>query len=93
MSDSFVTPWTIVCQASLSVGFPWTVFRQEYGNVLPFPSPEDLPNPGIEPASPTFAGGFFTTEPPGQPKSSTENPEELGRAGLYYTAQIQAMMC
>jgi len=39
--------------------------RQEYWNGLPFPTPGDLPNPGIEPASPEVAGKFFTTEPPG----------------------------
>ena len=43
-------------QASLSLGFSW----QEYWNVLPFPPPEDSPNPGIEPASPALTGGFFT---------------------------------
>jgi len=47
--------------APLSMGFP----RQEGWNGLPFPSPGDLPNPGIEPASPALAGGFFTTESPG----------------------------
>ena len=41
----------------LSMGFP----MQEYWSGLPFPSPEDLPDPGIKPASPTLAGGFFTT--------------------------------
>ena len=46
----FVTPWTIAHQAPLSMGFS----RQEHGNGLPFPSPEDLPNPGIEPASPAW---------------------------------------
>jgi len=35
-------------------------------NGLPFPTPGDLPDPGIEPAFPAFAGGFFTTEPPGK---------------------------
>ena len=43
--------------------------RQEYWRELPFPSPEDLPDPGIEtasPVSPVLAGGFFTTEPPGK---------------------------
>ena len=55
-------PWTAVCQAPQSMGF----FRQEYWSGLPFPSPGDLPNPGIEPASPALAGGFFTTEPPGK---------------------------
>ena len=59
----FATPWTVACQASLSMGFS----RQEYWSGLPFPPPEDLPNPGIEPASPkslaspALAGGFFTT--------------------------------
>ena len=40
----FVTPWTITCQAPLSMGFP----RQEFWSGLPFPSPGDLPHPGIE---------------------------------------------
>ena len=39
------------------------------GSELPFPSPEDLPDTGINPASPAFAGGFFTTESPGKPKA------------------------
>ena len=43
-----MTLWTVAHQAPLSVGFP----RQEYWNVLPFPSSGDLPNPGTEPASP-----------------------------------------
>ena len=41
--------------------------RQEYRSGLPFPSPGDLPDPGIEHASPALAGIFFTTEPPGKP--------------------------
>ena len=41
--------------------------RQEYWSGLPFPVPGDLPNPGMESASPALAGGFFTTEPPGKP--------------------------
>ena len=53
----------LACQASLSMGFP----RQEYWSGLPFPSPGDRPDPGIEPASPPLAGRFFTTEPPGKP--------------------------
>ena len=39
-------------------------FRQEYWSGLPFPSPEDPPHPGTEPASPALAGRFFTIEPP-----------------------------
>ena len=41
--------------------------RQEYWSGLPFPSPGDLPDPGIEPESPTLEGRFFTTKPPGKP--------------------------
>ena len=65
MSDSLVTPWTIAHQFPLSMGF----FRQEYWSGLPFPSPGDLPDPGIKPASlvsPALAGGFFTSESPGK---------------------------
>ena len=61
MSDFFVTPWTVARQASLSMGFT----RQEYWSGLPFPSPEDLRDPGIKPMSPALAGRFFITEPPG----------------------------
>ena len=64
----FVTPWTAAYQAPLSMGFP----RQEYWNRLPFPSPEDLPDPGIKPThfvSPALAGRFFPMEPPGEPNS------------------------
>ena len=63
VSNSFATPWTMARQAALSMGFP----RQEYWRGLPFPSPEDLPNPGIEPASPAWQADSFTTESPGEP--------------------------
>ena len=56
----FVTLWAVACQAPLSMGFS----RQKYWSELPLPSPGDLPNSGIEPASlmsPVLAGGFFTT--------------------------------
>ena len=62
----FVIPWTVACQVPLSLEF----FRQECWNRLPFPTPEDLPDPGIEPASlesPALAGGFFITLSPGKP--------------------------
>ena len=61
-----MTPWTVASQALLSMGFP----RQEYWSWLPFPSPEDLPDPRIKPVSPALAGGLFTNEPPGKPRSS-----------------------
>ena len=62
----FWTPRTVVHQALLSVGFP----RQEYWSGLPFPTPGDLPNTGIEPTSLAFlalAGRLFSTMPPGKP--------------------------
>ena len=51
-------PWTVACQTPLSMGF----FRQEYWSGLPFPSPEDLPNPGIKPRSPTLQADDLPTE-------------------------------
>ena len=65
VSDSFVTPRTVAPQAPLFMGYP----RQEYSSRLPFLPPRDLPDPGVEPASPvspSLAGGFFTAEPPGK---------------------------
>ena len=47
---TLATPWTVACQAPLSMGFS----RQEYWTGLPFPSPGDLPDPGIEPGSPAL---------------------------------------
>ena len=65
MSNS-ATPWTVARQAPPSMVFS----RQEYWSGLPFPSPGDLPSPGIQPTSllsPALASGFFTTKPPGKP--------------------------
>ena len=59
----FVTPWTVAHQAPTSMGFS----RQEYWSGLPFPSPGDLPDPGIEPRSPAFQADALTSEPPGKP--------------------------
>jgi len=42
--------------------------RQQYWSGLPFPSPGDLPNPGIKPRSPAFQADSLTSEPPGKPK-------------------------
>ena len=55
MSD-FATPWTVVRQAPLSMGLSW----QEYWSGVPFPTPGDLPDSGIKPASPLSAGRVFT---------------------------------
>ena len=57
----FVAPWVVARQAPLSMGLP----RQEYWSGLPWPSPGDLPNPGIEPGSPT---GQVDSLPPGKPR-------------------------
>ena len=59
----FATIRAIAYQAPLSAGFT----RQEYWSGLPFPSPGDVPDPGIEPVSPGLAGRFFTIEPSGKP--------------------------
>ena len=59
----FTMRWTLAHQVPLAMGFP----RQENWSGLPFPSPRDLPDPGVKPTSPPLAGGFFVTEPPGKP--------------------------
>ena len=55
---TLVTPWTVTCQAPLSLGFS----RQEYWGGLPVPSPGDLPNPGIKPRSPALQADSLPTE-------------------------------
>ena len=75
----FATPWTVAYQAPPSMGFS----RQECWSGLPFPSPGDLPYPGIEPefpAAPALAGGFFTTEP-------------LGKTLIIVTANVYYAFC
>ena len=62
----FATPWTVVSQVLQSMEFS----RQEYWSGLPFPSPGDLPNPGIEPGSPTLQADTLPPEPPGKPKET-----------------------
>ena len=62
----FATPGTVAHQAPLSMGFS----RQEYWSGLPFPSPGDLPNPGIKRRSPTLQADTLTTEPPTYPSQN-----------------------
>ena len=73
MSNS-ATPWTIAHQAPPSM----ELSRQEYWSRLPFPSPRDLPDPGIEPGSPALLADALPSEPPGNPKEgvyvSTSRP-------------------
>ena len=59
----FATPWTVAHQAPQSMEFS----RQEYWSGMPFPSPENLPNPGIEPGSPALQADALPSEPPGKP--------------------------
>ena len=87
----FVTPWTVAYQASPSVGFS----RQEYWSGLPFPSPGDLPNSGIEPGSPALGADALTSEPPGKPKRAVRallaralQGLGLGAAGLEHVKWI-----
>ena len=59
----FAVPWTAAHQAPPPMGFS----RQEYWSGLSFPSPGDLPNPGIKPRSPALQADALTSEPPGKP--------------------------
>ena len=63
---TLATPWTVACQVPLSMGF----FRQEYWSGLPFPSPRNLPNPGIKPRSPALHADSLPTELQGNPLCS-----------------------
>ena len=63
----FATPWTVAYQACPSMEFS----RQEYWSGLPFSSPGDLPDPGIEPRSPALQADALLSEPPGKfPRNS-----------------------
>ena len=59
----FATPWTVAHQAPPSMEFS----RQEYWTGLPFPSPGDIPNAGMEPRSPALQADALPSEPPGKP--------------------------
>ena len=62
----FATPWAIAYQTPPSMAFS----RQEYWSGLPFPSPRDLPDPGIEPRSPALQADSLPSETPGKPQKS-----------------------
>ena len=70
---TLVIPWTVAYQAPLSMGFS----RQASWSGLPFPSPEDLPDPGMEPGSPALQADVLLSEPPGKP--GTGNPLQYSR--------------
>ena len=80
----FATPWTISYQAPLSMEFS----RQEYWSGLPFPSPGDLPDTGIEPRSPALQADALPSEPPEKPDLSKERKIESvsdGRVRFFAT--------
>ena len=77
MSNCFVAPWSVACQAPLTMGF----FKQEYWSGLPFPSPGDLPDPGRKPASPAWQADSLPSEPPGKPSNTLTLPNETGQYG------------
>ena len=82
----FATLWTLPHQAPLSMGF----FRQEYWSGLPFPSPGDLPDPGVEPWSPPFQADALTSEPPGKLGRAINIKSEFPishAAGGFFTAE------
>ena len=84
LSQPFVTPWTVACQAPLSM----ELSRQEYWNGLPFPSPGDLPNLGIETmslVSPALTGAFFTICATWEPQGDLEGWGVVGEGGDIYT--------
>ena len=70
------TPWTVARQAPLSMGSS----SQEYWSGLPFPAPEDLPAPGIEPRSPPLQADSLPCEPPGK-SAPKEEPTQTSLSG------------
>ena len=72
----FATPWTVAHQAPLSMGFS----KQQYWSGVPFPSPGNLPDPGIKPRSPALQADALTSEQPGKPK--------LDNVGHTYTKKL-----
>ena len=73
-----MTSWTVAYQAPLSMGFS----RQECWSGLPFPSPGDLPDPGIKPGSSTLQADALPSEPPGKPPA-LRGWDYTGGMGLY----------
>ena len=71
----FATLWTVAHQAPPSMGFS----KQEYWSGLPFPSPGDLPNPGIEPGSSALEADALTSEPPNEEEKKIIEPFTIKR--------------
>ena len=80
----FATPWTVAYQSPLSMEFS----RQEYWSGLPFPSPGDLPHPGMEPRSPALQADVLPSEPPG--KSHLIAPGKKANTTINFTGRKQS---
>ena len=76
----FATPWAVAYQAPQSMEFS----RQQYWSGLPFPSPGDLPSPGIEPESPAVQADALPSEPPGKPLLPGDQSERKGQSSLVH---------
>ena len=89
----FATPWAVAYQAPPSMGFS----RQEYWSEYPFPSPGDLPHPGIEPGSPTLQADALPSEPPGKPmarkRSVYQNVARDSSKGSFPKASVGQVLC
>ena len=86
----FVTPWTRAHQVPLSMEFS----RQGYWNGLPFPSPGDLPDPGIEPTSPALHMDSLPSEPLGKPQGPPlrcHNPNKKSQCLPAFTCTLRCM--
>ena len=83
----FVTPWTVAYQAPQSLGFS----RQEYRSGLPFPSPGDIPNPGMEPGSPILQADALPSEPPGK-LITNNNEQQLLHSTIYQASSTYAVI-
>ena len=86
----FATPWTVAYKAPLSMGFS----RQEYWSGLPFPSPGDLPDPGIESRSPALQADALTFEPPNllylnlTPRHHLKGKENITRENIWEVMKV-----
>ena len=84
MPNSSTIPLAVAHQAPLFMGFP----RQEYQSKLPFPSPGDLPDPGIKPTSPALAGDFFAAEPLAASISAVSKQNHRSLSQTFFSAYL-----
>ena len=85
----FATLWTVAYQASPFMGFS----KQEYWSGLPFPSPGDLPDPGIEPGPPALEADALTSEPPGKPQKAQRRHQRKLMVVIAIAVGLSASFC